>query len=152
MVKTLLENKIAERMAMAEALQREIQDLIKQKETAETKDGMEKWIDFEFESSSGLTEEFAEFASDFKKYLKEKVWGFELVAFNRGHFYLSGFFKNETTGKFAYFSTGDVRYSKNAWYSNILVRTAEHEKDYTGGSNNSVKLEGLQEKVAELTD
>ena len=64
---------------------------------------------------------------------------------------MSGFVRNLSTGKLAYFSSSDVRYSQNAWYNNLLVRTAQHEKDYTGGSNDWASWPSLREKLEKLT-
>ena len=70
---------------------------------------MEKWIGFRFESSTGLTPEFAQFAKEIKKYIKNILApiGAELISFNRGHFYVSGFIKKDS--KYVYFSISDVR-------------------------------------------
>lgn len=113
---------------------------------------MNKWKNHTFESSSGLTPEFAAFARDYKKEIR-KICGdkYDVVNFNRGHFYVSGFVKNLSTGKFAYFCTNDVRYSPGAWMVDILVRTALSETDYTGGSNHSYALSQLSEAFDELT-
>jgi len=94
---------------------------------------MLKWRNHEFESSSSTTEEFKSFSRDIKKYLKEKMVGYNLVNYNRGHFYFSAFFEKDE--KFIYISSSDVRHFKDEWLNNLLVRTAENEKDYTGGRN-----------------
>jgi hypothetical protein len=92
-----------------------------------------------FESSSGLTPEFAKFFKTFKsEFTKElKSIGATDIIFSRGHFYLSGFFTiNEQAW---YFSLSDVR----GGYSigNLLYRTAKDYKDYGGGGNQYVKIE-----------
>lgn len=90
-----------------------------------------------FESSSGMTDEFASFVSVFKKEFTkelEKV-GATKIEIGKGHFYLSGFF---TIGEQAwYFSTGDVRLGLPGF--GMLYRTASDYKDYTGGSNRTVE-------------
>ncbi len=96
---------------------------------------IEKWIGYEFESSSGLTQEFVNFVKDFKKaVISQLPEGYKLVSFSRGHFYVSGFIQN-SAGKYVYFSIRDVRFFKNAWCTNILIRTAKNDKDFTGGAN-----------------
>lgn len=113
---------------------------------------MMAWLDYEFESSSTLTPEFALFARQFKNYIKKAISpNLKLVSFSRGHFEVSGFIQNPNTDLFAYFSTSDVRYFKNSWFNNILVRTASSDKDYTGGRNNTCALPNLAVKLAELT-
>ncbi len=113
--------------------------------------GIKGWLDYTFESSSGLTEEFAKFSKDIKKELKKLMIGYELISYSRGHFEYSAFFKNINNGQLVYVSCSDVRHFKNAWYDNLLIRTAEHEKDYTGGSNDWATLPKLKEKADYLT-
>ena len=115
--------------------------------------GIEKWLNYKFESSSSLTPEFAQFRKEIKSYIKKQLdKDLELIMpFGTLHFAFSGFIKNKLTGKFVYFSCDDVRYSKNAWHNNLLIRTALNEKDYTGGSNGWCKLPNLSEKTLLLT-
>ena len=68
-----------------------------------------------------------------------------------GHFYCSGFLKNVHTGKFAYFSISDVRHFSDSWVDNILLRTASHEKDYTGGRNQSTTILKIGQDASEIT-
>lgn len=111
--------------------------------------GIEAWRGFEFQSSSDLTEEFASFAKDFKKHIGQSLPdGAKLVDFSRGHFYVSGFI--EKPGKFVYFSVSDVRFFRDGWYNDILVRTARHIKDYSGGQNNSTSLQNFKASVSSL--
>ena len=89
-----------------------------------------------FQSSSGKTPEFVEFAKAFKK-----AWKMELLSIGAtdiicsfGHFYISGFF---TIGSQCYyFSLSDVR----SPITEMLYRTAENNGDYTGGSNRYIKI------------
>lgn len=112
---------------------------------------MRAWLIYQFESSSGLTDEYALFARQFKRYIMRTLSdNLELVSWNRGHFYVSGFVLNKTTNKYCYFSCDDIRGS-NGWYDNLLIRTATGDKDYTGGSNDWTKLPDLADKAAKLT-
>ena len=65
----------------------------KLEEIQNTKD-ISKWLGYHFQSSSGLTEEFALFAKHIRSELK-KIIGYDLVYYNRGHFYFSAFLKNK---------------------------------------------------------
>lgn len=116
--------------------------------------GIEKWLDYEFESSSSLTPEFAQFRRDIKSYIKKSLSkGLTLImSFGTLHFAFSGFIKNEATEKFIYFSSSDVRGGYNGWYNNLLIRTADNAKDYSGGSNQSCKITELVEKTKQLTE
>jgi hypothetical protein len=92
-----------------------------------------------FESSSGLTPEFAQFYRTFKsEFTKElKSQGATDIVFNRGHFYVSGFCT--INGQAWYFSLSDVRgmeYCLNqSCMGKLLYRTAKNYKDFTGGQN-----------------
>ncbi len=108
---------------------------------------IESWLNYSFESSSGLTQEFADFASAFKKYItKQTAKDFTLEAWSRGHFEVAGFLQHKKTKKHIYFSTSDVRYFPNEWYNHVLIRTAKDTKDYTGGINNYCQLPDIAEK------
>jgi len=125
------------------------------KELVESKErkGIENWLGYVFESSCSLTPEFAQFRRDIKKYIKNNLSSeLELIMpFGSLHFEFSGFIKNKRTGKFVYFSCPDVRSWPDQWYNNLLIRTAENEKDFTGGSNNYCKITELSEKALNLT-
>ena len=90
----------------------------------------------EFQSSSGKTPEFINWARKAKKWFS--VWCKQhdaiLSTWNIGHFYVSGFI-TMSNGCIWYFSSSDVRYKL---MSSLLIRTAKHLKDYTGGINQSV--------------
>ena len=75
-----------------------------------------------------------------------KEYGWELVKVNKNHYEFSAFFK-DTDDNYVYFSISDVRYFQNEWYNHILVRTAKHDKDYSGGQNNYTNLENLPIKL-----
>lgn len=110
------------------------------------------WEGTSFVSSSHTTPTFKKFARDFRYGLKHLLGdNYEVEGWNRGHFYVSGFIRNKETDKFAYFSTSDVRFFKDEWLNNILVRTAEDVKDYSGGTNNFCKLTDIESSVRRLT-
>ena len=104
-----------------------------------------KWVGYNFQSSSVLTEEFALFSKHIRAELK-KINGYELVSYNRGHFYFSAFLKNKQNSKLVYISSDDVRGS-SGWYSGLLIRTAQHDKDYTGGRNNFCQFNKIKEQA-----
>jgi len=113
---------------------------------------MKSWLNVEFVSSCNTTDQFKSFARNFKSYLKKLTKdNFDIVNFNRGHFDVSGFLKNKENNKLVYFSVSDVRFFPNEWYNHVLVRTAKHDKDYTGGSNNYSTLDEIENKALYLT-
>lgn len=90
-----------------------------------------------FESSSTTTKQWTDFYNSFKReFNKElKQLGATNIVYNKGHFCLTGFFTSKS-GQIYYFSLGDVR-SSNV---NLMYRTADHYKDWKGGSNQWVHI------------
>ena len=100
-----------------------------------------------FESSSRLTPEFSEFFKTFKREFTKELQtparpaiGATNIVFNRGHFYVSGFFTVD--GQAYYFSLPDVRGSEYRM-PQLMYRTAKDYKDYTGGQNRWVDIAPL---------
>lgn len=111
---------------------------------------MKNWLDVTFQSSEALTPQFVNFNKQVKAYIKKLIKNdFELASWSKGHFEFGGFLKHKS-GKYVYFSSDDVRFSPNGWYNNLLIRTAENDKDYTGGNNCFCKLDDLLKKALEL--
>ena len=114
------------------------------------------YSNYRFESSTGKTKEFSSFATKFKNVIKsileETNPSFILDSYNVGHFYVSGFIKNQENNKFVYFSIFDVRCSnvRHDVLDRILVRTAEHNKDFRGGNNGYTELENFKFAVERL--
>lgn len=105
-----------------------------------------------FESSCSTTPEFASFFRTFKKEFTKELQsqGATEIEFHRGHFYLSGFAR--VNGQLWYFSLSDVRDMKyclnQSCMGKLLYRTAEHNKDWTGGQNRYATIEeGMCEKM-----
>jgi hypothetical protein len=98
----------------------------------------------EFESSSGLTQQFADFYRLFKKEFTKvlKNLGAMEIRISRGHFYISGFFQL-ADGRIWYFSLGDVRWG--SFRDKLLIRTAKSFEDYTGGDNNFIDIGCMDE-------
>ena len=99
------------------------------------------YANYQFESSIDETKEFKSFSTKFKNVIKsileETNPNFILDSFNIGHFYVSGFIKNQDNNKFVYFSISDVRCGnvRHDVLDKILVRTAENNKDFTRWSD-----------------
>ena len=91
-----------------------------------------------FQSSSGVTPEWRSFVIKFRNDLRKELAKINAKNFtlSRGHFYVSGFFQIEA--QWYYFSISDVRYFPT---EQMLIRTAEHDHDYTGGKNTYTKIE-----------
>jgi hypothetical protein len=94
----------------------------------------------EFESSSTKTQQFKDFVSELKKEFKKEIIGIggKDIEFHVGHFEVSGFF--EYNNQLFYFSFPDVRGSYFSCDVTMMYRTAQHRKDWTGGSNQWVTI------------
>lgn len=90
-------------------------------------------INRHYESSSSVTEHYKRAKRDFVKTLQLYFGKESVIVTSCPHFEFTGFIKK--LDKFVYFATGDLRYRI---CNSMLVRTARHEKDYTGGHNQSV--------------
>lgn len=112
---------------------------------------LHRWRGTTFANSTGLTEQFRAFARDFQKALRQAIGpDYDLVAFRRGHFELSGFLQHNRTGRFTYWSISDVRFFPEAWANHILIRTAAHPKDFTGGMNYYTPLDEFRSALDRL--
>lgn len=95
--------------------------------------------------------DYRTFERKYKNYIKKVASenGGELVKFNPNHYEFSCFVKRND--KYVYISISDVRYFRNSWYNNILIRTATSDKDYKGGTNDYTSLDSLGQKIVLLT-
>jgi hypothetical protein len=82
---------------------------------------------------SDLSSEFKSFFRKEKNRLKKilEARGCTKIELDYGFYYFSGFFTSES-GQIYYLSCSDVRHFG---YDKLLIRTAKHYKDWTGGSN-----------------
>ena len=149
----LYDNKTNSINLTIEALKDERKELKEKQATSKVKSGIEKWVGFTFQSSSMKTPEFSAFAKDFKKNLLEQIKkDFELVDWSVGHFEVSVFIQDKQSKKFIYLSISDVRFFRDGWFDNVLIRTAKHAKDYTGGSNSYCKFENINKQALYLIE
>ena len=105
-------------------------------------------INRHYESSSSVTEEYKVAKRDFRSVLKKMFKGDNVIIGSCPHFEFTGFINRGM--KYVYFSTSDLR-----WKSDMLVRTAKNDTDWTGGHNNFVRYnedfdEKFKTKVEEL--
>jgi len=105
-------------------------------------------INIEYISSSQVTEQYRAAKRAFKREMKKLFSGDEILIDSCPHFEFDGMIKRENS--YVYFSTGDLRHRIMNF---MLVRTAKHDKDWTGGSNNFVKYDSdFDEKFKEKVD
>lgn len=98
---------------------------------------------YHFSSGTTNSEEFNIFFDKFKKSFTRELRKIKAtkIEFNKGHFYLNGFFTVQ--GQVIYFSISDVRsFQVTDWRGipQMLVRTAKDYKDFTGGHNRYVTI------------
>ena len=107
------------------------------------------FVDYHF-SSGGITgDDYISFQRKYKNYLSKILpAGAVIHKWNKNHYDFSAVI--ERNGKFAYISISDVRYCPNEWFTNILVRTMAHDKDWKGGTNQYACLFNLTEKLDKL--
>ena len=107
------------------------------------------FVDYTF-SSGGITgDDYKSFQRKYKNYL-EKILpeGYSIYSWNKNHYQFSAVI--EYNGRYVYMSISDVRYWQNEWFTNILVRTMKHEKDWTGGTNTYASIFNLSNRIQRL--
>jgi hypothetical protein len=107
-----------------------------------------------FESSSGKTPQFLEFARVFRTEFKKalSLRGATNIVVSVGHFYICGFFTS-ASGQVFYFSIPDVRsyQSGGGHFSSLLYRTAKDYRDFTGGHNQYVPIDEHMVKKMDIS-
>lgn len=76
--------------------------------------------------------------------------GYRIENFSAGYCYVSGFITDGE--RYVYFSTSDFRYFPDEWKNNVLIRSAKHNKDYTGGPNQYTTLEDIHNKARQILE
>ena len=86
---------------------------------------------------------FNKFFKDYIFYLKSifKKNNIEIVKKNKGFYYFSLFLKKND--KYIYFCISDVRFFKNEWFNNILIRICKNENDFKGSQNHYTNLNNI---------
>lgn len=107
-----------------------------------------------------VSKEAGIFCRDFKAMLKRtlKDKGINVSSFSMGHYDLSGFC--EKGGRYVYFSynirdaqesgLSCLNFTDDTVMKGVLVRTAKHLKDYTGGRNHFCSVIELPETIEEV--
>ena len=108
------------------------------------------------------SKQFLTFAKDFKALMQNvaKNVGATLASYNVGHYDVSGFLAKD--GKYLYFSfsvpRGEMPLTlQTVEFSvyrtdmmKVLVRHAKHSKDYTGGHNEYLSINDLEDGIGRL--
>lgn len=131
-------NTVADLNQRAEALYQ--QALTAQIAKARKDKTMREWLGFQFRASSGLTPEFAAFFSQYRATIARLLGPDYDLNLRRGHQDVHGFARHRGSGRYVHLSCSQVCYFQDGWYQHILIRTAENERDYTGGQNHYTDL------------
>lgn len=111
-----------------------------------------KWVGFQFASRIHPSDDYLSFQRDAKADLKKmaNTAGFELDQFNKNHFEFSAVLKHRETGEFIYIRISDVRYFPDQWWNNVLIRTMQHDRDWTGGPNHYCRWSDIGTTAVQL--
>ena len=117
-----------------------------------------KWVGYDFNrngwstSHENKSDAWTQFVRDTRSDLKAmlKGTGWRVHTFKGNWFTTSGFLYNEELNAWVYISMSDVRHWQDSWWKNLLIRTAEHEKDYTGGRNQYCNFFEIPEKLERI--
>lgn len=111
---------------------------------------LQPYVGYVFSSGGETGSDFKSFNTKFKNAVRKQLpEGYEIHRWNCNHYYCSAVIQNPE-GKYIYLSVSDVRYFHNEWFSNILIRTMSHDKDWTGGPNRYTTLFTLGRDIAKL--
>lgn len=110
---------------------------------------LKKWSNVTWETYSneetmgGYKKFFADLKTVVKDFAKEHDW--DEVILNPNWYTASGFIRKGD--KWVYYSVSDLRYFEKQWRTNVLIRTAEDNRDYIGGNNQYTTLDKFADNV-----
>ena len=117
-----------------------------------------KWLGFDFQYD-GWSENHENKSTAFEQWVRDtrsdlrtmlKGTGWELHSWKGNWFTASGFLFHKEWGQWVYISVSDLRYWQDAWWDGMLIRTAENEKDFTGGCNQYCTFSDIREKLQKM--
>ncbi len=116
-----------------------------------TLNDLKSYIGYEFSSGPYTGQDYKTFQTKYINYLRSlcKSNGWELVNVGRNHYCFSCFIKNSES-KYVYLSVSDVRGYKPEWYTHVLIRRADSDRDYHGHCNNYSELPDLAKNIERL--
>ena len=110
------------------------------------------YADYIFSSGGETGTDYKTFENKYRNILKEIANNIDakLISFSKNHYTFSAFM--ERNGNFAYISISDVRNCSNSWRYDILIRRAEHAKDFKGGWNTFTTINTLENSLDQILD
>ncbi len=102
-----------------------------------------------------MSDEAKAFVRAFKSYLKRSLPDCEVIGFKPNHYDTFGFIKKGARYIYVSYNLRDnhptmANFYKAGCIGGVLYRTAKHDKDYTGGSNNFSSINDLIENINKL--
>jgi hypothetical protein len=109
---------------------------------------LEDYLNWEFGSGVKTTRDFKKFALLFLNHIRKNLpKGAKLDKYGIGHYFIWGYVKKND--KYVYFFVPDVRYQKNDWYNNILLRRTKDNIE-TEGEDNYSSLKDFKKTLIKL--
>ena len=108
------------------------------------------FVDYVFSSGGETGDDYKIFEKKFKRVIGKLLSeGYNIHSWHSNHYECSWVIKT-CDNKFIYGRIPDVRSNINEWFTNILIRTMEHEKDWRGGPNRYTNLFLLKDDIKKL--
>lgn len=114
---------------------------------------LKPFVDYVFSTGGVAGDDFKSFNTKFHNFVKKTFSSseFNIHKWVKGHYYCSAVLRDKN-GKFYYLSIPDVRYERNGWIDDILIRTMKHENDWSGGTNSFTSIFSLKEDLEKLCE
>ena len=111
---------------------------------------LKPFFNYRFSSGPITGEDFNSFNTKYKNVIKKLLpIGYTIHSWKGGHYESSGVISTPDN-KYIYIGFSDVRFFPNEWISNILIRTMNSPKDWTGGINHSTSLFTFTEDIRKI--
>lgn len=117
---------------------------------SELPNSLRPFVDYQFSSGGYIGEDFKSFSRKFRNAIKKLLpqnWTIHKYMVN--HYDVTTIL-SDSHNRLVYVSIPDVRYWHNEWFTNILIRTMKHEKDWLGGTNHYTTLFTFTKDVENL--
>ena len=115
-----------------------------------TKQELEKYLKYTFSSGSTTGKDYLCFQTKYINYIKSicSKHNWNIARIIRMHYEFSLYITD--TKRYIYFSISDVRFCRNEWYDNILIRKVENEFDTRGGHNQYIALPDIESRFKRI--
>jgi hypothetical protein len=109
--------------------------------------GLRKYVGYNFGYNQSAQYSFFRV---FKNAVKKKLpIGWTIAKWWVNWFNCTGVLKDDK-GRYVYLHVRDIRYWNDGWINDILIRTMEHDKDWTGGFNHRADIFNLDKQLLQL--